>query len=72
MCLNPVFKRSYELDAQFPYDFNLSIKIMDSGTFSEALIGETQIDLEDRYYGDLFQQEITALTIYKDRFLRKV
>ncbi|CAH1774769.1 unnamed protein product [Owenia fusiformis] len=48
--LNPVFGQVFEFDAMFPADSILTVRIMDWDllTFSD-LIGETTIDLEDRY-----------------------
>ena len=52
--LNPKFYRSYELDARFPEDWRLELQIYDKGSFSytDALIGSTIIDLEDRLCGN--------------------
>ncbi|XP_051565654.1 fer-1-like protein 6 [Myxocyprinus asiaticus] len=49
--LNPVFGRSFEIQATFPKESLLSILIYDYDTVGgDDLIGETQIDLENRFY----------------------
>uniref|UniRef100_A0A672PYC4 Fer-1-like protein 6 n=1 Tax=Sinocyclocheilus grahami TaxID=75366 RepID=A0A672PYC4_SINGR len=49
--LNPVFGRSFEFQATFPKESLLSILIYDYDTVGgDDLIGETQIDLENRFY----------------------
>jgi hypothetical protein len=51
--LNPKFYRAYEFDASFPEDWKIEIQIFDKGslTYTDALIGSTTVDLEDRYFG---------------------
>ncbi|XP_045068010.1 fer-1-like protein 6 isoform X2 [Coregonus clupeaformis] len=49
--LNPVFGRSFELQATFPKDSLLTVLIYDHDTIgTDDLIGETWIDLENRFY----------------------
>nr|XP_046260385.1 fer-1-like protein 6 isoform X2 [Scatophagus argus] len=49
--LNPVFGRSFELQATFPQDSLLSVLIYDYDLVGgDDLIGETRIDLENRFY----------------------
>ncbi|XP_075070137.1 fer-1-like protein 6 isoform X2 [Mixophyes fleayi] len=49
--LNPVFGRSFEIQATFPKESLLTILIYDYDLIgSDDLIGETQIDLENRFY----------------------
>ncbi|KAJ8255189.1 hypothetical protein GJAV_G00202030 [Gymnothorax javanicus] len=49
--LNPVFGRSFEIQATFPKDSLLIVSIYDHDTIgSDDLIGETRIDLENRFY----------------------
>ncbi|KAL0183977.1 hypothetical protein M9458_019673, partial [Cirrhinus mrigala] len=49
--LNPVFGRSFEFQATFPKESLLNILIYDYDMVGgDDLIGETQIDLENRFY----------------------
>ena len=64
-CLNPMFYRTYELDAKFPDDAMLTVQIMDEG-FMDTLIGETTIDLEDRYFGDSTTQAMASLNSHRN------
>uniref|UniRef100_A0A8C7N042 Fer-1 like family member 6 n=1 Tax=Oncorhynchus kisutch TaxID=8019 RepID=A0A8C7N042_ONCKI len=49
--LNPVFGRSFEIQATFPKDSLLTTLIYDHDTIgTDDLIGETCIDLENRFY----------------------
>ena len=65
--LNPSYFKSYELDAWFPQDWNLIIAIMNKNTLLSSLIGETLIDLEDRYFGNkLVKQKLTYELKKKD------
>lgn len=48
--LNPLFGRMYEMPATLPLDHTLEIKVMDyDRTSANDLIGETTIDLENRF-----------------------
>ncbi|XP_046143744.1 otoferlin-like [Osmia bicornis bicornis] len=49
--LNPTFGRLFEIEATFPRDYLLTIQVWDYDvTSSDDLIGETKIDLENRFY----------------------
>ncbi|XP_069675359.1 otoferlin-like [Periplaneta americana] len=49
--LNPVFGRYFEMEAMLPIEHMLTIRVMDYDVASsDDLIGETKIDLEDRFY----------------------
>ncbi|XP_076263504.1 otoferlin-like [Rhynchophorus ferrugineus] len=48
---NPVFGKCYELHGNFPEDHSLTIKVLDRDTVTaDDLIGETKIDVENRFY----------------------
>uniref|UniRef100_A0A6G3ME02 Otoferlin (Trinotate prediction) n=1 Tax=Henneguya salminicola TaxID=69463 RepID=A0A6G3ME02_HENSL len=49
--LNPYYGKSFVLNAEFPRDYLLKIKIFDFDEIgSDELIGETEVDLESRFY----------------------
>ncbi|TRY61213.1 hypothetical protein TCAL_10928 [Tigriopus californicus] len=49
--LNPVFGKCFEFEATFPQDSILSVSVLDWDLLgSDDLIGETKIDLENRFY----------------------
>lgn len=49
--VNPDFGRCFELNGVFPRDHTLTIVVMDwDATTADDLIGETKIDLENRFY----------------------
>ncbi|XP_076648742.1 otoferlin [Halictus rubicundus] len=49
--LNPTFGRLFEIEASFPQDYLMEIQVWDyDATSSDDLIGETKIDLENRFY----------------------
>ncbi|XP_008687544.2 fer-1-like protein 6 [Ursus maritimus] len=72
--LNPVFGRSFEIQATFPKDSLLSILIYDHDLIgTDDLIGETRIDLENRFYsrhraicGLQSQYEIEGYNAWRD------
>ena len=48
--LNPLFGKMFEIPATLPVDHKLHIKVMDyDRTSADDLIGETTIDLENRF-----------------------
>ncbi|XP_072546416.1 otoferlin isoform X2 [Salminus brasiliensis] len=49
--LNPVFGKSFDIEATFPMDSTLTVSIYDWDLVgTDDLIGETKIDLENRFY----------------------
>ncbi|XP_037920162.1 otoferlin-like isoform X1 [Hermetia illucens] len=49
--LNPIFGKCFEVEATFPQDSMLTVQILDWDLVgSDDLIGETKIDLENRFY----------------------
>nr|CAD7406990.1 unnamed protein product [Timema cristinae] len=49
--LDPTFGKLFELKATFPVDYQLTVTVMDYDKYSsDDLIGETKIDLENRWY----------------------
>ncbi|XP_076320149.1 otoferlin-like isoform X2 [Tachypleus tridentatus] len=49
--LNPIFGKCFEFEATFPQDSLLTVQIFDWDLLgSDDLIGETKIDLENRFY----------------------
>ncbi|XP_062700276.1 otoferlin-like isoform X1 [Aedes albopictus] len=49
--LNPVFGKCFEIEATFPQDSMLTVQIFDWDLVgADDLIGETKIDLENRFY----------------------
>ena len=48
--LNPLFGKMFELPAKLPIDHTLKVTVMDWDRFSsDDIIGETKIDLENRF-----------------------
>nr|XP_005990971.1 PREDICTED: otoferlin [Latimeria chalumnae] len=49
--LNPVFGKSFDIEATFPMESMLTVAVFDWDLVgSDDLIGETKVDLENRYY----------------------
>ncbi|EAR93381.2 C2 domain protein (macronuclear) [Tetrahymena thermophila SB210] len=69
--LNPEFFKMYELDATLPEDWNLVVKIMNKGTAIDALIGQFEIDLEDRVLGQKELRRRIAYQTYIEYFREK-
>jgi hypothetical protein len=54
--LNPSFFKYYELDAYLPADWRFVLMIYNKGQMMlESLIGEREIDIEDRYFSEIFR-----------------
>ncbi|XP_013363387.1 PREDICTED: fer-1-like protein 6 isoform X3 [Chinchilla lanigera] len=72
--LNPVFGRSFEIQATFPKESLLTVLIYDHDMIgTDDLIGETKIDLENRFYskhrancGLQSQYEIEGYNAWRD------
>ena len=70
--LNPEFFQSYEFDVNFPEDWQLKIEVCSAnhynlGIFSDEVIGETVIDLEDRYYGNPEYAELILIRFMQNK-----
>jgi len=50
------FYRSVEVNAELPGAGSMIVRIMDYDTFGDELIGQTIIDLEDRWFDERWQQ----------------
>ena len=50
--LNPEFYRYYELDASLPLDWRFKLSLHDNRMVKDSLIGQTEIDIEDRFYAN--------------------
>lgn len=72
--LNPDFYKLYELDAFIPADWKLVLKIYNKGKVMDSLIGEREIDIEDRYFSDIWRLRSYAFQkrseYYKDKIKR--
>lgn len=67
--LNPNYFRPYELDVRLPEDWQLQIHIYDSKTlWKDAVIGSTNIDLEDRLIGDPVKKQLIAYEALKTKW----
>ncbi len=70
--LNPKFRAMYPMDLVLPEDNKLTINVYSKGTIRSSLIGGTQIDLEDRYYGDAYNKAMISLKLYKEYYAQKL
>ena len=62
MTLNPVFHKLFSLKFSLPNDNMLTFKLLSKRkVITDVLIGTLYVDLEDRYYGELFNQAREAL-----------
>ena len=74
--MNPQFYRSYELDATFPDDWELTIEIFDKNKYianrivGDTLIGRTVIDLEQRRFGLKYNQSKEIAKIVRQDLLQ--
>ena len=71
--LNPKFKSTFPLDCIFPEDNIIRIETWSKARIlRDALIGFTQFDLEDRYYGDPYNQALIGINLYKKYYEDKL
>jgi len=67
--LSPDFFKFYELDAEFPQDWKLTINVKSRNEAgSDSLIGTTIIDLEDRYLGEYRTRELLKLKALEQQY----
>uniref|UniRef100_A0A8C6YXZ8 Fer-1-like protein 4 n=1 Tax=Nothoprocta perdicaria TaxID=30464 RepID=A0A8C6YXZ8_NOTPE len=74
--LNPVFGEVVELTVSFPMESELTVAVFDHDLFgSDDLIGETKIDLENRFYskhrancGVASQYDTSGYNMWRDAF----
>lgn len=60
--LNPDYFKMYELDAFLPADWKLVFMIYNKGSvILDTLIGERAIDIEDRFFSDLYRLRSYAM-----------
>uniref|UniRef100_A0A4W3IWB7 Fer-1-like protein 6 n=1 Tax=Callorhinchus milii TaxID=7868 RepID=A0A4W3IWB7_CALMI len=69
--LNPVFGECFEMTANFPLETELTVTLMDYDTLtSDDLIGQTKIDLENRFYTKHYAlcglQQISGYNAWRD------
>ena len=69
--LNPSYFKTYELDAQFPQDLVLQLAIMNKNLLGANSIGQTLIDLEDRYFGNVYIKQRLAYELKKKELEEK-
>lgn len=50
--LSPEFFQMYELDAELPMDWKMTINIRNKGLVDDSIIGSVEINLEDRLVGE--------------------
>ena len=70
--LNPRFKQTFPMNAIMPEDNAILIEVYSKKLIKDSLIGFTKFDLEDRYYGDPYNQGIIALKLYKKYYEKKL
>jgi hypothetical protein len=62
--LSPNFFRMYELDAEIPKDWKLTLNIKNKGMM-DSIIGSLEIDIEDRLVGEPKLKDRIAYTVFK-------
>lgn len=75
--LSPDFFKYYELDADLPHDWKLTINVMShtDGGVVDSLIGSTVIDIEDRHLGEYRTRNLLkykAMETYYENLLREL
>jgi len=71
--LNPDFFKYFELEAELPQDWKLTINVMSkNNTGSDSLIGSTIIDLEDRYLGEYRTRELLKLKSLEKKYFQEL
>ena len=72
--LSPDFYQMYELEADLPKDWKLTINVLSytKGSGSDSLIGSTVIDLEDRYLGEYRTLNLIKMKSYESELIHKL
>ena len=72
--LNPEFYQMFELEADLPKDWKLTINVFSytKGSTSDSLIGSTIIDLEDRYIGENRTRGILKYKSYESDLIKEL
>jgi hypothetical protein len=75
--LSPEFFKYFELEADLPEDWKLTINVMSriEGALTDTLIGSTEIDLEDRYLGEIRTRNLLkykSLEAFYEDWLRQL
>lgn len=58
----------YELDAELPKDWKMTLNIKNKGIM-DSIIGSVEIDIEDRVVGEDKLKERIAFSVYKERYI---
>eukprot|EP00826_Nyctotherus_ovalis_P008906 TRINITY_DN12317_c0_g1_i4.p1 TRINITY_DN12317_c0_g1~~TRINITY_DN12317_c0_g1_i4.p1 ORF type:complete len:211 (-),score=69.30 TRINITY_DN12317_c0_g1_i4:751-1383(-) len=70
--LHPKINQMYAMDSTLTDDYKLFIKVKSKGNLMDTLIGGTEIDLEDRYYGDAYNKAKISLLLHKQYYKRRI
>lgn len=72
--LSPDFYQTYELEADLPKDWQLTINVMSfsPGGGADTLIGSTVIDLEDRYLGENRTRKLIGMKSYESDLMEEL